>query len=411
VSLLRIRISLDDAPLQCEWALIDEAGRSVTGQGSPAELPQRAARVQLVLPAAQVLIARVQLPPAARRRNAALLAYAVEELTVSEPDVCQVSWLGPAGDAEALAVVDKPALERWVAALGEIGIRNPEIGCETLLLPWSPDEWQLCWDGREGYVRNGAFEGGATDIGDRGTPPLALRLLLDEAQARGTRPVSIALQVSDTGVLPDLDAWQRVLGVILRVADAAETRDAHWRSAPRQAGVNLAHPSSRWQVAPQVLARLRPAAWIALSALAIQLTASTFDWVRLAWEQHSLRQGMEAQFRATFPEAVAVADPALQMRRKLAEARQAAGQPDSGDFLPMIGQIAGAVVGLPPGTVRAVSYESGRLSVGLNNLDESGLRSIAARLSESGLNVDLPATSATAPGAAPGTRVLTVRAQ
>ena len=90
--------------------------------------------------------------------------------------------------------------------------------------------------------------------------------------------------------------------------------------------------------APAALAGLRPAAWIAGAALAIHAVALVADWTLLGAEQRSLRAQMEARFRSAFPDAVAVADPALQMRRQLAAARHRAGVPDGGDFAPMIEQ-------------------------------------------------------------------------
>jgi general secretion pathway protein L len=109
----------------------------------------------------------------------------------------------------------------------------------------------------------------------------------------------------------------------------------------------------------------------------------------------------------------------LQMRRKLAEARHAAGQPDSGDFLPMIEQVAAAVKELPAGTVRALSFEGGRMTLELSAVDEAGVRRIVARLSQSGLSVDrgvetAPVSSSsslsTSARAARATIILTVRA-
>jgi general secretion pathway protein L len=124
---------------------------------------------------------------------------------------------------------------------------------------------------------------------------------------------------------------------------------------------------------------------------------------------------MESRFRAAFPDAVAVVDPALQMRRKLAEARHAAGQSDSGDFLPMIEQVAAAAKDLPAGAVRAVSFEGGRMTIELSAVEEASVRRIVARLTQSGLSVDKGVENAPArssPSARPGsgTVVITVRA-
>ena len=99
------------------------------------------------------------------------------------------------------------------------------------------------------------------------------------------------------------------------------------------------------------------------------------------------------------------------MRRKLAEARHAAGLPDSGDFLPMIEKVAAAGKDLPAGSLRIVSFESGRMTLELAAIEEAAMRRIEARLLQAGLSVDKgveTAPAATRP--ASGTVVITVRA-
>lgn len=387
MSLLRIYASLRDPPRQCRWAIVSAGREPVAGEGLLAQLPQRAERVQLVLPASEVLITRARLPQAARRRAGSVLAFAVEEETLGEPEANQVSWLGSAAEADVLAVADRQGLKAWHDALGAAGIGNYEVHCETLLLPLTAGEWSLAWDGREGFVRSGEFEGAATDCGDRDSPPLSLRLMLDEAKARIESPQAIALYVAAPDaapdVAPDIDAWQRGLGVAMRLAGPWD-----WRTAPPEAGVSLAQERARWRLLPGALARLRPAAWIAGIALAVHGLALLADWTLLAGEQRGLRRGMELRFRAAFPDAVAVADPALQMRRKLAEARHAAGQPDGGDFLPMFEKAATALKEVPAGGLRIASYESGRMTLELAAVDDAGVRRIVARLLQAGMLVD-----------------------
>lgn len=405
MSLLRVRASLADTPLVCTWALTGDGRAPVDGQSGFAQLPRGASRVQLVLPAAEVLISRAHLPPAARRRAGSLLAYALEEKIAGEPESSQVSWLGRSqgqNEGDVLAVIDKASLARWLDAFAVAGFGAPEVYCETLLLPLTNGEWSLAWDGCEGFVRTGLLEGAATDRGNRDIPPMSLRLLIDEARARGEAPVSIALHVEAGATPPDTDAWQRALGTPLRLAGPWD-----WRTAASQAGVRLAQPQRRWRIAPDILARLRPAAWIAGAALAVHAIALVADWSTLAGAQRSLRKTMTAQFRASFPDTVAVVDPVLQMRRKLADARHAAGKIDRGDFLPMFELVTAAARDLPAGTLRSVSYESARMSLVLSSADEAGLSRLAARLRESGLHVERSATTNTtatpAAGASQGT--------
>jgi hypothetical protein len=69
-------------------------------------------------------------------------------------------------------------------------------------------------------------------------------------------------------------------------------------------------------------------------------------------------------------------------------ARHRAGVPDGGDFTPMMGKAAAALKELPPGGVRSISYEGGRMSLELGAVEEAALRRIAARLGQEGLIVD-----------------------
>ena len=402
MSLLRIYASLRDAPQRCQWALVNSGREPVVGEGRLAELPRRAERVQLVIPATQVLITRARIPQGARRRPGSALAFAVEERTAGEPDANQVSWLGAVGDEDALAVADKAGLERWRQALGAVGIRGYEVHCETLLLPWQTGEWSLAWNGSEGFVRTGEFEGTATDCGDRQVPPLSLRLLLEEVQARSAGPSSIAIHPTSPEAAPDLVAWQSGLGIALRIAGTYD-----WRTVPAAAGVSLAQERQRWRFFSGAAAQLRPAAWILGAALALHSVALVVDWMSLANEQRALRQQMESRFRASFPDAVAVVDPALQMRRKLAEARHAAGQPDSGDFLPMIEMAMAGMKNLPEGSLRVLSYESGRMTLELAATAEASVSAIVTRLTQAGMSVERSAASKRPGG---GTVVITVRA-
>lgn len=392
MSVLRIFCSAIEAPPSVQWALAGD-GATVQGEGPFAQLPRTAERVELVMAAAQVLITRVRLPGAAGRRSESLLAYAIEERLATEPDADQVSRLGSAGDAQVIAAVNRKALEHWRMALGAAGIEAYGVCCETLMLPLQAGSWSMAWNGEEGFVRSGELEGGATDRGDRQSPPLALRLMIEEARARNRAPAAIALYLTTPEAAPDVAAWQRSLGISFLPAQAWD-----WRSAPQLAGIPLMQRQRRWppEFDRSAKLRLRRVAWIAGLALAIHAAALGADWVRLAGAQRSLQQKMELRFRSLFPDAVAVANPALQMRRKLTEARHAAGRNDPGDFPNLLTQVAAALKELPVGAVRVVSYENGRMTLELAVSEESVVRRSTARLTEAGLRVEpLPPASRT----------------
>ena len=402
MSLLRLSGSISDPPLRCEWVLINHDQAPVLGEGPLDQVPARVERVQLVIPAAQVLILRASLPPAARRSGASVLAFAVEERTAGEPEGNFVGWLGSAGSDDVLAVMDKPGLTSWRAALDALGAGSYEIQCEMLMLPRAPAEWSLGWAGHEGFVRTSELEGAATDWGDGNMPPQLLRLKLAEAELRGERPTAIALYTTAPDAAPDVAAWTRELGLQVRLAGPWD-----WRIAPPGSGVALVQARQRWRNWSGMAARLRPAAIVLGAALLVHGIGLAAEWASLVKEQRALREQMELRFRGVFPDAVAVADPGLQMRRKLAEARHVAGLADSGDFLPMIEPVAVAASELPAGTIRTVSYEGGRMTIELAAVDPTSARRLVSRLQQSALGVDpLPALSATDPAPL----VLTVRA-
>jgi len=403
--LLRIFAPQADLPNQWQWALVDEGAGSSNGEGPLSQLPpallKRAERVQLVLPAAFVLLTPARLPPAANRRSGTLLAYAVEEYTASEPDANEVTWLGSTGDAEVVAVMDRRQLGTWREALGAARIHAYGMTCESLLLPWQAHKWSCVWNGREGFVRTGEFEGAATDCGDRRSPPLSLVLMVEAARARNAAPAEIDLCPTAPDTLPDLEAWRRALGVSIKPAKRWDRLNA----LPA-AGVEIAAQQRKWRVDGQSLARLRPAAWIAGIALAIHATALAVDWARLAAEQKALRGQMETRFRDLFPDALAVADPALQIRRKLAEVRRAANRPDEGDFAVMLSKAAPGLKTLPAGALRAISYESGRMTLDFAPNDPALFGRISAQFAQSGFVV--AATASAGPGRR--TTTLTLRA-
>lgn len=401
MSLLRIFCPLAPVPAQCQWVLFDDHASAHLGEGALADLPKGAAQVELVLAASQVLITRARLPATSRRQSAALLAYAAEERLASDPDANLVRRLGPVDSYDALAVVNRQRLQTWRDALGAVGIHADAVYCETLMLPLQSGAWSLAWNGQEGFVRTGEFEGSATDCGDAQTPPLALSVLLEDARARDAVPASIALHVTTPAAQPDLMAWQHVLGVNIQPA-----RQPNWRTALTTSRIRIDQERQHWRPSAATLARWRPVAWILLAALVLHSSALLADRMRLAGEQHQLRQQMEARFRSLFPAAVAVADPMLQTRRQLAQARHIANQPDAGDFPVMLGKAVAALRSVPTAQLHALAYADGRMTLEFTTPGAALARQIETRLAQAGFDVGVPQTL---PRAVPGALTLTLR--
>ncbi len=388
VSLLRVQCSLKAGPPHCRWALSESGRNPVHGEGTLADLPRRAARVQFVVPAVEVLLARVNLPHGAKRRAGPVLAFAVEDQTLGEPEAHHASWLGAAGDADVLAVVDKKGLDRWLGAPRQaIGIRAMEVEVRNVAA--------AAGSRRSGVLRGMAAKASCGLENSKAPQPTAAqrRIAPVGAASHGREPPRTkgaptwrrlrSLLATGTAGSPDIAAWQRELGIPVRFAGAWD-----WRNAKPEAGVSLMHQRRGWRMSMTFAAHCGRPAWIAGAALALHAVALLTDWTLLRSEQRALRQQMEARFRAAVPDAVAVVDPGLQMRRKLADARHVAGVADGSDFLPMIEQAAAALKELPASSLRVASYEQGRLSLELSGIDEMAARRFVTRLLQGGANVD-----------------------
>ena len=386
---LRILASLRRPQADCAWSVLSPTGVTRDGAGPWTGLPQRADRVTLVVPADEVLLKRTRLPPGAARRAGQALSFAVEDEVLGEPEGHLVVHVGRRDEQDVLAVFDRAGVAQWrerLSAAGAVALKS-----EILMLPWAHGQWSLAWDGTQGFVRTGEFEGAAVDTGSRLSPPLWLRQALRGGEYPA--PASIKVFGVTPEAMPDGAAWARALGVPV---DSAGVWD--WRTAPAGDAPTLLRLGSRWRPLMGSAGRLKTAVWIAAFAVVLHCLLSLADWARLAREQAALRRAQEVRFRAVFPDALAVVDPLLQMRRKLTEARHAAGQPDSGDFRPLLEAAARALGGLPAGSLRSIGFDNGRLSLELAGVEQAAVAQLAARLAQSGFVVDPPpaAVAATA---------------
>ena len=385
---LGIYVALDEPLAHCRWVLAEAGRPALEGTGVPDAEVCRAARVRVTVAAASVLLVATRLPPGARRQSDEILTYAVEDRLLGDPDAQQASWLGRVAGDDVLAVMDKAALAALTGALARVGIENPVIECETLMLPRATGEWSVWWDGCSGYVRTTTLEGAVLDEGRANCPPLTLRLLVQSALARGMAPATLALYCAPAVALPELALWQRELGLPLRAAGVWD-----WRQAP--AAIPLVRGARLWA---GLGARLRLPALLVAAALGLHTMALLADWAWLRTEEQALHRQMEARFRVAVPEALAVVDPVLQMRRKLAEARRLAGVADRADFLPMLEQLAVAMKALPSADVRSISYAGGRLIVVVRGIDEAAAQQLVHRLRQDDLRLEALPTPAAAAG-------------
>ena len=384
-----------DSNSTCPWALCDDKGAMLqSGIATISTLPKGYDCVAIVA-ADRVLHVAATVPAGGRRRWQTVLPFIAEEFTLADPEDNHVV----PGDAMAdgrrmLAVMDKNWLAHIVEAAHTARLSLRRMVAETFLPVLAADSWTMVWDGRDGFLRTGAASGTVLDMGDENSAPLALSYSLDKAPQL---PQKIELNFiydtpSDQRSLPQ---WTNVqIPVVAGV-------DWDWRrvTIPENA-MNLLWgdftPRAKIQ---EWWPKLRPAVYLLLVVLAVEIIGSNIEWAMLTLEKNQLTKTMQRTFRATFGDTVTLVNPQLQMQRNLAEAKHAAGLSDAGDFLPLLNRGSNSFAALPAGSVVGMHYESGRLDIDLKLARTSDFLKLKQVLLSSGMNVRMDKIRDTGNGA------------
>jgi general secretion pathway protein L len=368
------------------WALIRPDGTLASeGECLIADLPS-AKRTTLVVAASRVLLATATLPSRGARRIRGALAYAIEDQLTSDPESVHAIAAGaPRGNRQSIAVIEREWLRGLIASFESAGVLPESVTVETCLPPIANGEWTLVLRNDSGFLRTGEAAGMNLDGPFDGSVPAMLRLAIDAARGAGGAPPRIVIRTDSP---PDVHAWARKLGVPCEAAGPWRL----WQCAERRSIEFLQGEFVRSNRGlSRLWPRLRPAAFLAASALAIEVVGTFCHWGVLRYEKAQLEARMTDQFKAAFPQARAIVDPALQMRRNLHAARTVAGMAQESDFLPLLAKAmrldAGAI-----GRVKAIGYDTERLTLDIELSERNLADSVLKRLEEKDIGVRLEAT-------------------
>ena len=380
-----------DASCPVSWALLNhDATLAREGEGLIGELP-KAQQVTAVVAASRVLLTAAKLPARGARRVRGALAYAIEDQLTSDPESVH-AVAGPAlpDGRQSIAAIDRAWLRTLLAALESAGAQPQSVTVETCVAPRARGEWSVVLRGGAGFVRTDDASGMALDdAGDGAAPPL-LRLALEHAQSAGSAPEKIVVR---SGEALDLQAWERELGVSCKAAPSWRAWHVSGRSVIELLQGEFTPESGLLALWP----RLRPAAILVAAAVTIEIVGVFAQWGTLRYEKAQLEARMSEQFRTAFPQAQAIVDPALQMRRNLHAARAAAGMPQESDFLPLLAQASRPVAGAS-WKVKTVGYDAGRLTLDVLLADQREADSMLKRFDPERVGVALEAANPKAAG-------------
>ena len=340
------------------WVLLDGRGALLRSEASaPADMP-RADEVELVLPAARVLFARLALPRVGAATLRDLLPYAVEDRLLADPThIHAVAGRTDARGETLVAVIDRQWLRGMLDAMRGAGLRPARAYCESALVAEPGQDWNLVLGEARGMLVDDAGAGVAFDRSGGTVVPLALRIALDEASARNARPERIRVHTEGDAALPDLARWSAEAGVAM---ERGTTWEALAQGASAPGAIDLLTRDFAVRSARLEALRIPRAAFVVAALIGIaQLALDGVQVLRLSRERDQLRAQAESIFRATFPEAKVVVDARLQMERNLAELRRSRGLAAGDDFLARLTR-AGRDAAAP---VRAIDYANGELRI------------------------------------------------
>jgi general secretion pathway protein L len=345
-----------DASTRFAWILFDER-RAVLREGTTSleEMP-RGDGVEAVLPSTRVLFARLKLPRVSTATIRELLPYAVEDRLLADPSHIHAVAGKTGGEGETpVAVIDREWLRAMLDALARNGIRPVSAWPESCLLAGGHGDWNVVWGERRGMLVDDDGVSATFDHGDSGKLPLALRLALDEASARGRKPASLRVHTEGGSHLPDLARWSAEAGVAFSAGTQWEILS---RGEPSNECIDLLQGDFARRSSSA--ARLPRAAVTLAAAIAIlQLAFVAADAARMQHERSELDARREAIFRRAFPEASVVVDPDLQMRRNLAELKRSRGMMIPDDFLGRLSRAAQE----SPQPAKSIEYANGKLVI------------------------------------------------
>jgi general secretion pathway protein L len=338
-----------------------------------------------------VLLTAAKLPARGARRVRNALAYAIEDQLTTDPESVHAVAAGTLRNGrQPIAVLDRMWLRRLVSAFESAGVALQSVTSEICLPAIAQGEWILVLRESGGFLRTGEAAGMGLDRTRDESFPSVLRLAIDAARAADAVPKRIVIHVDSAA---DVRAWERELGVPCEAASPWRA----WQALGRPPIEFLQGEFAARHGLRALWPRLRFAALLAAAAIAVEIAGVFAQWGALRHEKARLEAQMNERFRTAFPQAQAIVDPALQMRRNLHAARAAAGMAQESDFLPLLAQASRPSAGAG-WKVKTVGYDAGKLTLDVLLANRGEADSMLKRFDPGSVGVALEAASPKAAG-------------
>lgn len=399
-----IDASGDAAALRASWVLRDDdrpAGTLFHGNLQEAAAQAAGARVSVLVPGADVLLAQVELPAMKAQRLAKAVPFALEEQLAEDVDDLHVAVGQRDSQGKvANAVVSRSRLEAWLAQLKAAGLHPDVMTPEMFGVHWEADaaelgHWSMLVDGQAGLLRTGAQTGLAFEmqglltvlqacVDEAGeTPPASLRVTVcgEDQFADSENHRALSALCAEQGIDLSLDVQNETCNVALA------------QGFDEQHAINLLQGDfSRKQQLEKLLRPWRPALILAGVWLVLQVGMFAVEYNRLSTKSTELKEQIETVYREAFPQSKNIVNPKVQMQRGLDKLRGGGGQNEG--LLPLLAQSGAIFKDTPGASLRTLRYKGNKLDVDVNMPDLQSLDKLKQRLTdEAKLKVEIVSAS------------------
>jgi general secretion pathway protein L len=385
---IRLRAS-GDAP--ASWLIVDANGaRSGNVQSGPiadALALSQGRRTIVVLPAADVTLARPDLPPVrGAARIAQTVPFALEEHLASDLENLHfaVGTREATSSATPVAIISRATLERWQATWEAAGIHPDAVYGESSLIPAAPNATVLALDEASLFISRPQA---ATYALDAEPLPLALELALGTPGEDGEAGEHVTFYVNSADYEQHQEAIEglRARAATLQVkllpdgllpllaAQLPTVKPINLLQGTYAAPTSFGSQLKQWRL---------PAA-LAVATLVAFVGAQGFK----LWQLKAAEKQLDAQIQTTFNQILPgqpIVDPRAQIQGVLARAGSGGGA-----LLPAISLLAQAVSQAPATRVEGMSYRAGVLELRLVAPNIETLDTIKQAMSRDGATVEL----------------------
>jgi general secretion pathway protein L len=383
-----------------EWLSIDDAGNPATArQRGPLSLAAavgRSAKVIVIAPATQILLAEPELPPGSGVRLARAVPFALEEQLTEDIDHLFFA-LGRrrAGGGTPVAVLSRSVLEGWLSDLTAAGIAPAAIYADMSLLPQNPGQ-SVLWleQGRlsvrrpgklpfaveltpvtEAMIVAGVIADPLTAGGGSHSMESAIlyvtredwAIVQDEIETLAERFASLKIQLLPDGPLP----W---LARGLEGTDAVNLLQGEF--APAATGVG-------WR-------KWRTAGALAAGLLAVHVAADAVQLRQAKHESAALDAQIAQVFSSSMP-AVEMKDARRQMQTRLDRIRHSGPGPQH--FLRTLQALSEAISQGPNTTIDSMSYRQDLLEMRVTAPSLVALSQLSQRVGKQGLAAEIQSST------------------